>query len=318
MLSVLESGFAGMLLPVLFTPGTATTPPQLQAYSFTLQPTGDGAGLQLGLVLTTTGLGTVEMALAPPEWTGQVSVTGQLPELTTGEIRPPGSFSLAPPNGDLEASVTAAAKADLTEPFVLLGITGGSRLEFASAKVDGGITFTVDPATGKAAAAPTADGEVSGGRRVIDTSGGDGFVATVLGDLHLESDFSVGFAFDPATGVRFHGSDGLEIQIPVHLQLGPAEVQALYLRVVPSGGEVTAELSAAFAASLGPVQVTVDRLGAAADLTFPDGGGNLGPADLAFGFKPPTGAGIAVDAGPVSGGGFLSYDRDRGEYSGAT
>jgi len=321
LLTVLESVFASALLPTLFTPaGTDTTPPtppQLDVYSFTLQPTADGAGLQLGLDLATTGQGTVDMTLAPPEWTGQVSVTGQLPELTTGEIRPPGSFSLTPPNGGLQASVAASAKADLTAPLVLLGITGGSRLEFSSAQLTGGVTFTVDPATGTATASPTADGEISGGKLVIDTSGGDGFVATVLGDQHLESDFSVGLSFDPATGVRFHGSDALEIQMPVHLQLGPAQVEGLYLRIIPSDQQVTAELSAAFSAGLGPVQVTVDRLGAVADLRFPDGGGNLGPADLAFGFKPPTGAGIAVDAGTVSGGGFLSYDPDRGEYSGA-
>ncbi|MGI8334771.1 DUF6603 domain-containing protein [Actinomadura scrupuli] len=314
LLTVLESAFAGAFLPVLFTPGTATTPPRLEALSLTLEPTADGTGLSLGLALPIEGQGGFDVPLSPPAWSAHVSLTGEVPAAATGEIRPPGTLSLT---GDVIAAATVGVRATPAEPFVLLGVTGGSRLEFASASLDGGLTLALDPATGNAVATPTADGEITGGKLVIDTTGGDGFVATVLGDLRVESDFSVGFTFTPDAGVRFHGSGGLEIQIPVHLQVGPVEVQALYLRAVPSDGEVKVELSAAFAASLGPVQVSVDRLGVSADLTFPDGGGNLGPADLAFGFKPPTGAGIAVDAGPVSGGGFLSYDPDRGEYAGA-
>src|SRR5262249_18525584 len=43
--------------------------------------------------------------------------------------------------------------------------------------------------------------------------------------------------------------------------------------------------------------------------------GNLGPAHLSVSFKPPSGVGISVNAGPVSGGGFLSFADPR--YSGA-
>ena len=35
------------------------------------------------------------------------------------------------------------------------------------------------------------------------------------------------------------------------------------------------------------------------------------------GFKPPTGVGLAIDAAIVRGGGFLSFDSDKGQYSGA-
>ena len=52
-------------------------------------------------------------------------------------------------------------------------------------------------------------------------------------------------------------------------------------------------------------------------MTFPPTGGNLGPVDLALGFKPPSGVGLAIDAGVVVGGGFLSIDTARGEYAGA-
>jgi hypothetical protein len=58
----------------------------------------------------------------------------------------------------------------------------------------------------------------------------------------------------------------------------------------------------------------VDRLGMASQLAFQRG--NLGPLDLGVGFKPPNGLGLAIDAGVVAGGGFLSFDPDKGQYSG--
>jgi len=44
--------------------------------------------------------------------------------------------------------------------------------------------------------------------------------------------------------------------------------------------------------------------------------GTFGDLDLQFGFKPPSGLGLAVDAGPVTGGGALLFDPDRGLYAG--
>src|SRR5262249_31402677 len=38
---------------------------------------------------------------------------------------------------------------------------------------------------------------------------------------------------------------------------------------------------------------------------------------VAAGFKPPNGLGVAIEAGPVSGGGFLFYDPDKEQYAGA-
>ena len=43
----------------------------------------------------------------------------------------------------------------------------------------------------------------------------------------------------------------------------------------------------------------------------------LGILGLSPGFKPPTGVGLAIDAGVVRGGGFLSFDTEKGEYAGA-
>jgi hypothetical protein len=317
LLNVLESALSALGFPVLFLPATGTTPPSLQFFAFDLSPTDDGLGLKLGIVLPGNGAGTVDFPLSPPTWTATVGLTGRLPAGTGGEIRPPFDITLRPPSGSLSAGLTVGVKAAPPSPFLLLGTAGGTRLEFASASLDVGVTATFDTGTGPATATPTAEGEIKGGKLVIDTSGGDGFISTLLSGVHLESEFGVGFSFAPDTGVRFHGSGALEIQIPVHVELGPVEVQALYLRAGLDGSSVPVELSAGFSANLGPLQASVDRMGVLATLSFPAGGGNLGPADLAFAFKPPTGVGLAVNAGIVTGGGFLSIDAAAGEYAGA-
>jgi hypothetical protein len=133
----------------------------------------------------------------------------------------------------------------------------------------------------------------------------------------MESNFEVGLTFDPATGFRFQGSGTLEIQIPVHVQLGPVELQSVYLIAQLAGASVPLELSAGLKADLGPLKASVDRLGVLVDLGFPPGGGNLGPAELSFAFKPPNGVGLVLDAGVIKGGGFLYIDVERGEYAGA-
>jgi Family of unknown function (DUF6603) len=79
---------------------------------------------------------------------------------------------------------------------------------------------------------------------------------------------------------------------------------------------VTAEISASVGLSIGPVDAVIDRIGIAGSVSFPEDGGNLGVADLDIHFKPPTGVGLAIDATVVVGGGYLSFDHEREEYSG--
>ncbi|MES1264176.1 MAG: DUF6603 domain-containing protein, partial [Variovorax sp.] len=66
-----------------------------------------------------------------------------------------------------------------------------------------------------------------------------------------------------------------------------------------------------------PVRAVIDRIGMAAQLTFPEGGGSLGAADLDFNFKWPSGVGVVVEAaGVATGGGFLFHDDAQKLYAG--
>ena len=78
---------------------------------------------------------------------------------------------------------------------------------------------------------------------------------------------------------------------------------------------LVARAGVSFSAALGPVTVSVEDVGA--NFAFKLEDGNLGPFDLSVGFATPRGVGIAVDAGPVTGGGFLFFDEPNGRYGGA-
>ena len=144
----------------------------------------------------------------------------------------------------------------------------------------------------------------------------DGFLAKLLPEK-LSADASVTIGIDSRLGVYFSGSAGLEIQIPAHISLGPIEIMSVTIAVKPTSGALPIELGATLQGNLGPLQAVVENVGVRIPLTFPAHGGNLGPVNAGLQFKPPTGVGLSLNAGVVTGGGFLSFDPDRGEYAGA-
>jgi hypothetical protein len=314
--TAMEAALAYLGYPVLLQPPGGGNPAILQAFAVDLQPAVPGPGLQLDIVMPASLNQTFTFPVSPPTWTANVQAQAAIQIGLTGQIRPPFDITLTPPGGSFAVSVTVNLQAQPPEPFVVLGEAGSTRLEFSTLNFGGGITFAVD-STGSATAAPSADGGITGGHLVIDASQGDGFLTTLLGGGTIDSQFDLGFTLAADTGLHFHGSGALELQLPVHITLGPVDIQSVYLVVQLADGSVPIELSAGFSAALGPLQASVDRMGAIATLSLPAGGGNLGPANIAFAFKPPNGVGLSVDAGVVSGGGFLYIDSARGEYAGA-
>ena len=102
--------------------------------------------------------------------------------------------------------------------------------------------------------------------------------------------------------------------IPAHVQLGPFNLHALFV-ALKLGDGLNLEASAAGSLVLGPLTVTVDRIGLATKISFERG--NMGFFGLSASFKPPEGLGLSIDAGGIKGGGFLKFDSDKGEYFGA-
>ena len=223
------------------------------------------------------------------------------------------------PSVDSGASPTASDCLDLAleysgtadEPIMLLGSLEGSRLQVEGISLGGGVYAY---SSGRLEA--YLEFELKGSKLVVTTAEGDGFVQKLFENVTLEAEFDLRLGISTEKGIYFRGGTALEVSIPTHLNLGLLSVDAITIALKPDGTELPVELGASITTELGPLILIVENIGLKADFAFPGSGGNLGPLDLSLGFKPPDGIGLAIDAGPVSGGGILYIDRDAGEYAG--
>ena len=230
-------------------------------------------------------------------------------------IKPPFDVTLQPPTGTVSVELNGGFLAQRPSgPLILLGQSGASRLEVQKLGLTLGFKASLDGTTVRGE--PSATAEVTGGKAVIDLSKGDGFISKITGGLKLDTNVDFKAHWSPKSGLQLEGSGAVEIAIPTHVSLGPIDLQNIYIRAGFADGSLPVELSGAFSADIGPLNASVDRIGMAVKTSFPSGGGNLGPANLTFDFKPPNGVGLSIDAGLVKGGGYLYFDFDRGEYAG--
>ena len=252
-------------------------------------------------------------------WSVQAQVQGTFSAGLAVTITPPVGVSVKPPTGSLTGQLqmnVVAQAPDASHPIIILGATGGSRLQTNSFSFGAGVSASWDSTSNTATASPLVQVKVSGGKAVIDMSQSDGFLADVLGGTPIEAGFDITVTWQPDTGIHVEGGASLEIDLPLHLELGPITLPTLYLVAGLGTAGLTLEVSAALGLELGPIQASVDRVGAKGTLSFPSGGGNLGPANLKVDFKPPNGLGLAIDAGVVAGGGYIFFDNDKKQYAG--
>ncbi len=217
----------------------------------------------------------------------------------------------APGTAEVSGKLTATPLTPDNGPTFILGAPNGSRLEIGSAK------FTAETALSETKQSLALSADVSKSTIVIASGDGDGFLHSILPPDGLKANFDFGIAWSNEQGLTFRGSGGLDATLPVGISIGGVfNVPTIHLALQASDAAVLAEVSASVALALGPFQALVDRVGVSNALTFPKSGGNLGGADLTFGFKPPSGVGLVIDAYEVSGGGFLFFDPDKEQYAG--
>lgn len=144
--------------------------------------------------------------------------------------------------------------------------------------------------------------------------GDDPFLGAILGD-QVEVALTFGLIADAAGGLRLKDGTGLKATIPLEeIPNSPVQIPFLSFELKKADGlnKIEVELSGSFQVAIGPFQGSIDRLGTKLNLD------NLlgGAASAGWGLKFPSGAGLAIDAGVIKGGGFLLFDPDRGEYGG--
>ena len=213
-------------------------------------------------------------------------------------------------NGNLLVSLISQGTAG--EPTLVLGSADGSKLTYGHLSLSGGLRLgNLDK--------PDLFTEVEVGdlRFELKTGSGDSFLTSILPEKGIGADFDLALGLSTAQGVYFRGSSALELNIPARIDLGPVELQSLTITARPEAGKLPIDVGTTVKGQLGPLAATVENVGLTADFEFPGQGGNLGPIDVSVSFKPPSGVGLSIDAGGLKGGGFLSFEPDKGRYVGA-
>jgi Family of unknown function (DUF6603) len=288
------------VLPFVFAPTTGANPPGLSA---TL-----GVGISDGATLDLP-------SLLPAGWSLQLTAKGELDAGVELRILPPGQLELhASASVDGSIQVVAARTPDPGGRLTIIGIPGVATLDAASMATSIGAQFHWDSGSGVARGAFVAGLSITGGKFKVGSDNADGFVASLLSGLDIELDFDLQLGWAGDRGFYIGGNAGLGTTIGVHVTIGPFTLDSIHLELTASGSGLALETSATGSGTLGPISASVDRIGATTTVGFSPG--NLGPAQLDVAFKPPTGLGIVVDAGVVTGGGYISYDPVKGEYAG--
>ncbi len=225
-----------------------------------------------------------------------------------------------PVSGQAALSTSVEIAGTGSEPYYLLGNARTARLELSQPFVRLSVEGTAgDPEAILHAGARGANGQ-PGCKVVLPFDDADEFVKDTVAQNGLELSFTPDVVFSSKTGLAFNGRPSVDIDIPIGKSVGRVRIQHLLVRAHSTGTDadpvVELEASAGIDATIGPVLATVDRIGVEMTLDFARPERNLGFADLAVGFKPPSGIGVAIESTGVSGGGYLFFDREKGQYAG--
>jgi hypothetical protein len=317
LLTVLHHVFQMLGLPTHLRMPTASEPMVLEAFALDLRPSAMGAagGLAIDMVMPIRGAVVREIPLPMAGW--HLGIEGELGlEIgATSTIEPPFNLSLVPSVGPVSGGMALSLVGAPENPFILVGLAAGPRLEIAHVHGSAGFQFSWDPSTGQASASPTAEVGLSGGKLVIDLGGADGFLSEVLGSDGFAIDFDLLVGWSTDRGVYFEGGAGFELNLRINKSLGPIFVNTVQLGVYLGDDGLSLQAGVTGGLKLGPLTAVVEGIGMRAlwDFNTP---GNLGSTDLSLGFKPPTGLGVSLDTGAVKLGGFVSFDTENERYVG--
>ncbi|MGW4874843.1 DUF6603 domain-containing protein [Streptomyces chartreusis] len=274
-------------------------------------PAADRTAPAEGLVLLPTFFGQV-VATFPIGTTAKLALSGTATDAPIALFVRPSGVSAEVAVAGLEAGLRARLDVAPVMPIIVAGAADSSRLELHRAH----ITFAVTASA--AGLVVEIEAVLDLVRLVVQAGEGDGFLRQVLGEKPIEVAVGPGLAWSSVTGLRFAGQSALALDIPLDVSvLGVIDLDRLHL-ALRGGDAAVLEVGVSGGLSLGPFAAAVQNIGVAvrAEATDPAHPGNLGVLDLGFGFKPPTGIGLAIDTPAVRGGGFLLIDPGAGQYTG--
>lgn len=199
-------------------------------------------------------------------------------------------------------------------PQVLLGKSGETRLEVAGLSAGLALDLIATPDFELQLQA-----DAKGLAIVLAVSEQDKFLGALFGNSDVRVAVPLGFRWSNKRGFAFVGSAGLEVTVAPHLKIGfitldTVHIGALLNLSTGAPPSLTLVADVGLSAAIGPIACAVEQIGV--QLDFQAKQGNAGPFNITVGLRGPTGIGASIDAGPISGGGFLSFDREAGRYAG--
>ncbi len=262
----------------------------------------------LGLVVTP--FGELNFKRQIQNWGIEMGLTAGVKAFAFGGGQ--GFTLLAGPNiTQIQASFRAIRDTTEQGPALLIGADEGTRLEV------GALQFLADLRLAKGENSIEMALNAQSGALVLAPGDGDGFLGSILPANGMRANFDLGLGWSSERGLTLRGSAGLDATLPVGLAIGTLRIPTIHLGLHANDAGLQSEVSASLRLHLGPVEAAIERVGLESALTFSETGGNLGVADLDLHFKSPSGVGLSINAAIVHGGGFLSFDPQQAQYTGA-
>lgn len=232
----------------------------------------------------------------------------------------PFSLSITPLTGEVKGILKSFIdRNETTTPYEIIGSNSLLKLSAHNTSLGVGLDASFDAVNGSTEVDPLVSADIKGLKLELGSGEGDGFLDKILASTEIEGQFDLGLEWRGDDGLIVKASGGVEILIPLHQNLGPIEIDSVFLalRIQPDSA-LELEMSTIFSAKLGTLTASVERMGGIGRLYFGEGNeSKYGFFDLSLDFKPPNGVGLSLDAGAVKGGGYLFFDFDREEYAGA-
>jgi len=142
----------------------------------------------------------------------------------------------------------------------------------------------------------------------------DSFLSSVLPASTELSVGDIGLAWSSTSGVHFIGGNNVTLRIPTNFDVGPTAVSAVHIGI-QLDGEPGVALGIVGSGRIGPLHFSVDRIGLLISTGATEQTEGFLPG-VAPSFLPPRGLGLAIDTGPVTGGGYLEFFPDEHRYIG--
>ncbi len=202
-------------------------------------------------------------------------------------------------------------------PYLLIGEKDRTRIELEGFDLKLGIKGTLaDPefyfqiGTGNS----PAENDRPKIRAVFEPGDGDNFIKKLISPEHSEISLAGNLRWSSKTGITFEGNAVLEYRKEINRKLGPITINTFSLALKGSNDSANIIFALGFSIKLRPLLLNVEEIGTEFRLepkVQGDSSAIFDKLDTSFGFKPPSGIGLKIDAKGFSGGGYLYIDNNR-------